>query len=160
MFTDLEKIWICEFYSLSTSLRVRIILFPTSQLSTPLHPTPPPSKKKGYGGFLVGWNGNFLAWHSKLFTSSMFSVLSPMVLFVHFLSGPQGCFGPQHSCVFTPPPLCSGCSPGCPLSYPVYLTNPVHSSRSSWNVACLHISLCILFPHSLSPPPLLPYTTL
>ena len=46
MLTDLEKIWICEFYSLSTSLRVRIILFPTSQLSTPLHHTPPPSKKK------------------------------------------------------------------------------------------------------------------
>lgn len=37
---------------------------------------------------------------------------------------------------------------------------PVLSSRSNWNVACLHICLCVLFPHSLSPPPLLPYIAL
>lgn len=93
-------------------MKVRIILFPSlSSLLPPLNSQHPctTSPKRNYGGFLFGWNGNFLAWHSKLITSSMFSILSPMVLFVHFLSGPQDAWPPAQLSFHTSAP-CSGCS--------------------------------------------------
>lgn len=133
-------------------MKVRIILFPfLSSLLPPLnsqHPcTTLPPKETMVASRLdevaISW-----AWHSKLITSSMFSILfHGSVCALPFW--PQDVLAPgtavfSHLCLF------ALAASGCPLSYPVYLTNPVHSSRSSWNVACL-ICLSALFPHSLSP---------
>lgn len=134
-------------------MRVGIVLFPFpfSPSPTSQHPCPPPPPKKKL------WPPDWMKWKflgltlKTLYNQHVFD-LSPMVLFVHFLSGPQGCFGPQQSCVFTSLPLCSGCSPGCPFSYPVYLTNPCPFLKIQMK-CCLspYISLHSFPTHFISP---------
>ena len=165
MLTDLEKYEFVECFSFSTSLCGLGLYYFASAFSH-LPPTPskktkkqskPPQNLQNYGGFPVGWNGNFSACHSKLFTSQPPTHFQFYLLgfpSVHILSSPQGfSLLPSTPCVFTPLPLCSGCSLGlgCPFSYPVYLTNPCPFLKIQLK-CCLHKSLCIFFSDRYLPP--------
>ena len=134
-------------------MRVGIVLFPFPFSPSPnsQHPCPPlPPQKKNYG-LLIGWNGNFLAWHWKLFTTSMFLIYRPWFCLCTSFLALRGVLAPSRA-VFLHLCLCSGCSPGCPFSYPVYLTNPCPFLKIQMK-CCLspYISLHSFPTHFISP---------
>ena len=133
---------------------ISLPFLPFSHLSTSLPPAPPPKKKL--------WPPDWMKWKflgltlKTLYNQHVFD-LSPMVLFVHFLSGPQGCFGPQQSCVFTSLPLLwllarmpilLSSLPDKPLSFP----------QDPNEMLPVSIYLSALFSYTLYLPHFSPYT--
>ena len=135
---------------------ISLPFLPFSHLSTSLPPAPP--QKKTMASWLDEMEISWPDIENSLQPACFWFIAHGSVCALPFW--PSGVFWP-------PAELCfyisaSALAARQDAHSPIQSTwqTPVLSSRSKWNVACLHISLCILFPHTLSPPLLPLYITL